>query len=182
MLDTRVVLSATVSKGEGGSFLGDNLIGVGEVVDVVDVTCLDLDTFPVALFVPPLASGEAPRDVGFLHGGISEGVGDNAIYWECAYVAGSADTTIVMIVIDGMGLQNKECDKERFFALGVADKWTKIPGIKGALQDKIAQMMLRKNWTECDKRRAQKQLVTQRTRCVTSGDTNNQLKIRWCDT
>ena len=85
-------MSATVSEGEGTSFLGDDLIGVVEVVDEDNTAHLDRETFPAAPFVPPLASGEAARNVGFLRGGISEGVGDKAIYWECAYVAGGADT------------------------------------------------------------------------------------------
>ncbi len=72
--------------------------------------------------------------------------------------------------------------RKEFSAVGMAEEWTKIPGVKVAQQTKIAKMMMRKNWTECDKGRAQKQLVTQRTCCVSYGDTNYQLKMKWCDT
>ena len=92
-------MSAIASEGGRGCSLGEDLIGavddaqILEVVDDSNNAHLDLDTFPEALLVPPLArSGEPPGDVGFLRGGISEGVGDKAIYWECAYVAGGADT------------------------------------------------------------------------------------------
>jgi hypothetical protein len=44
--------------------------------------------------------------------------------------------------------QGKSC---LLFAVGVAEEWTKIPGVKGAQRAKIAKMMLRKNWTERDK-------------------------------
>jgi hypothetical protein len=80
------------------------------------------------------------------------------------------------------GFEIKSVTRKEFFAVGVAKGWTKIPGVKGAQRGKIAKMMLRKNWTECDKGREQKQLVTHRIRCVTSDDTNDQLKMRWCDT
>ena len=61
------------------------------MVDDDNTACLDLDTFPAAPFVPPLASGEAPRDVGFLRGGISERLGRRGELWEIAYSAGGAN-------------------------------------------------------------------------------------------
>ncbi len=51
-------------------------------------------------------------------------------------------------------MQNKKSvTRKEFFAVGMAEEWTKIPGVKGAQWAKIAKMMLRKNWTECDKGR-----------------------------
>ncbi len=40
------------------------------MVDEDNTARLERETIPVAPFVPPLASGEAARDVGFLRGGI----------------------------------------------------------------------------------------------------------------
>ena len=51
------------------------------------------------------------------------------------------------------GCKNKKCDKERVLAVGMSEEWMKIPGVKGAQWAKVAKMMLRKNWTECDKGR-----------------------------
>jgi hypothetical protein len=53
-----------------------------------------------------------------------------------------------------VALKEKSVTRKEFSAVGVAEEWTKIPGVKGAQQTKIAKMRMRKNWTECDKGRA----------------------------
>ena len=77
------------------------------------------------------------------------------MYWEYAYLAGGVDA---MNSDDSdqwnVASKLKSVTRKEFSAVGVAEEWTKIPGVKGAQQTKIAKMRMRKNWTECDKGRA----------------------------
>ena len=82
-LDARGV-SATAS---GGSFLGEDLLGgvddalTSEVVDDnVDNVHLDLNTFPAALLLPPLASGEPPGGGLSAWWHIRDGLGEEVKY------------------------------------------------------------------------------------------------------
>ena len=53
-----------------------------------------------------------------------------------------------------MASKENSVTRKEFSAVGMAEEWMKIPGVKGAQQTKIAKMRMRKNWTECDKGRA----------------------------